>query len=237
MNTSQRMLGLVLVGLVSLASSGCGYNYVIGLNETCNSAWAEVDNQLKRRNDVVPEIVNAVKGAGIQEQTVYLGIANAQKAYFEAQSIPQKQAAAQQMDSALSRLLVLQQQYPQLKSNENFLKLQDTLEGTEDRLAVARKRYNDTVKELNTYITQLPGRFWAMLAGVDKRTYYEIKVGEQQAPAVDFSDLRGEANKAGNEKPPAEKPAEKPAEEQPPEEKPAQQPPAEQKPESSEPPK
>jgi LemA protein len=221
MNHSQRTFGLVLAALVSLASSGCGYNYVIGLNEATNSAWAEVDNELKRRNDIVPELVNTVKGAGIQEQTVYLGIANARKAYFESQSVPQKQAAAQQMDSALSRLLFLQEQYPELKSNENFLKLQDTLEGTENRLSTTRKRYNDSVKELNTYVGQLPGRFWAMLAGVEKRTYYEIKVGEREAPTVDFSGLGGEANKAGGEKPPAEKPAEdKPADEKPTGEKP-----------------
>ena len=121
------------------------------------------------------------------------------------------------MDGALSRLLLLQEQYPQLKSNESFLKLQDSLEGTENRLTVARGRYNKAVQELNQYVRQLPGRFWAMLAGVDKHTYYEVDAADRRNPKVDFSGLRS-PNKGGEpgESPPAEKTgAEKPTDEKP----------------------
>jgi LemA protein len=210
----QVAIALVLILIVVGMWAASGYNSVIGLDESANKAWAEVDNQLKRRADLIPELINTVKGAGIQEQTVFLGIANARKAYFEAQNIPQKQAAGQQMDSALSRLLLLQEQYPELKSNEAFLNLQTSLEGTENRLSVARQRYNEAVQILNTYVKQLPGRFYAMLAGVDKRTYYEIKVGDRETPSVDFSDLRGEATgskKPAEAKPTDDKPEREPA--------------------------
>ncbi|HEY1783889.1 MAG TPA: LemA family protein [Pirellulales bacterium] len=191
---------VILIVFGVMASSG--YNYVIGLDEKVNNAWAEVDNQLKRRNDLVPELVNTVKGVAGQEQTVFLGIAQARKAYFQAQTIDQKQEAGRQMDGALSRLLLLQESYPALKSNENFLKLQDSLEGTENRLTVARERYNETVQELNAYARQLPGRFWAALAGVEKHTYYAIDAADRERPNVDFSGL----GPKDGEKPTGEKP-------------------------------
>jgi LemA protein len=197
-----------LIALVGIAGSGCGYNYVIGLDESVNKAWAEVDNELKRRNDLVPELVNTVKGVAGQEQTVFLGIEEARKSFFQAQTVDQKQAAGRQMDGALSRLLLLQETYPELKSNESFLKLQDSLEGTENRLGVVRHRYNEDVQVLNQYVRQLPGRFWASLAGVEKHTYYEIDAGDRKNPTVDFSDLhpkpKGDAPSA--EKPSGDKP-------------------------------
>jgi len=203
---------VALVALVLLIVFGAmalgGYNSVVGMDEKVNNAWAEVDNQLKRRNDLVPELVNTVKGVAKQEQTVFLGIAEARKSYFQAETVGQKQEAGRQMDGALSRLLMLQESYPQLKSNEEFLKLQDSLEGTEDRLAVSRERYNKAVQELNEYVRQLPGRFWAMLAGVDKHTYYAIDASDRKNPNVDFSDLSPAAKheETKGEKSPAEKP-------------------------------
>jgi LemA protein len=194
MKASQILMGIVLLlVLAAIFGGGCiyqGYNQAIGLDESANQTWAEVDNQLKRRNDLVPELVETVKGVAGQEQTVFLGIAEARKAYFQAKSVDEKEAAGRQMDSALSRLLLLQEQYPQLKSNESFLKLQDSLEGTENRLVVARQRYNQTVQQLNAYVRQFPGRFFAALAGVEKRTYFETPADERKAPKVDFSELR-----------------------------------------------
>ncbi len=197
MKASQILIGVVLLlVLVAAVGGGCaytGYNQAIRIDENANQAWAEVDNQLKRRNDLVPELVETVKGVAGQEQTVFLGIAKAQEAYFQADktnSIEAKEAAGRQMDSALSRLLVLAQQYPELKSNESFLKLQDSLEGTENRLVVARQRYNETVQQLNAFVRQFPGRFFAALAGVEKRTYFETPSEERRTPKVDFSDLR-----------------------------------------------
>ena len=197
MKASQILLGLVVVLLlVAVVGGGCvysGYNQAIRIDESANNAWAEVDNQLKRRNDLVPELVETVKGVAGQEQTVFLGIAKAQEAYFQAdksKSIEGKEEAGRQMDSALSRLLVLAQQYPELKSNESFLKLQDSLEGTENRLVVARQRYNQAVLDVNAYVRQFPGSFFASLAGVQKRTYFETPAEERKAPKVDFSELR-----------------------------------------------
>ena len=195
----------VLIVLVAMGASG--YNYVIGMDEKANNAWAEVDNELKRRNDLVPELVGTVEGYAKHEQAVFLGIADARKSYFQAQTVEQKQEAGRQMDGALSRLLLLQENYPQLKSNEEFLKLQDSLEGTENRLAVARGRYNEAVKELNAYVRQIPGRFWAMLAGVDKHTYYKIEESDRKRPTVDMSDLgRSKPEEPSDEKTNAEKP-------------------------------
>ena len=187
---------LAVLVLVAVLGGGCvynGYNQAIRIDESANQAWAEVDNQLKHRNDLVPQLVETVKGVAGQEQTVFLGIAKAQEAYFQADkkgSIEAKDAAGHEMDSALSRLLVLAQQYPELKSSESFRELQDSLEGTENRLSVARQRYNTAVQDLNAYVRQFPNSFYASLAGVQKRTYFETTDEERKTPKVDFSDLR-----------------------------------------------
>jgi LemA protein len=197
MKASQILLGLVLVILLgAVVGGGCafsGYNQAMRMDETVNQASAEVDNQLKRRSELIKELVGTVKGVAGQEQTVFLGIAKAQESYFQAKesgSVEAKDTAGHQMDSALSRLLILAQQYPELKSNESFLKLQDELAGTENRLSVARQRYNQSAQDLNTYVRQFPGSFFASLAGVQKRAYYETPAEEREAPKVDFSDLQ-----------------------------------------------
>jgi LemA protein len=165
-----------------------GYNQVIGLDESVNNQWAQVRNQLQRRYDLIPNVVESVKGTAAQEQKVFLGIAEARKAYFLADSVPAQAAAASQLERALSRLLVLREAYPELKSNEAFMKLQDTLEGTENRVAVERGRYNDTVRELNQYVRRFPGRLYASLAGVGEAEYFEIAPEAETPPKVDFSE-------------------------------------------------
>ncbi|MEK6797479.1 MAG: LemA family protein [Planctomycetota bacterium] len=169
---------------------GCGYrgyNNAVGLDEAVKSAWAQVENQLQRRYDLIPNLVESVKGIAGQEQEVFLGIAKARESYFQARSTPEKAAAAGAYESALSRLLVLQEKYPDLRSNESFLKLQDEIAGTENRLGVERKRYNDQVKELNVFTRTLLGRLYASFAGVEKAEYFQIGEEAKATPKVDFS--------------------------------------------------
>ncbi len=186
-----RVVLMIFGGLLilMLMAGGCvysGYNRAITMDEAVKSQWAQVENQLQRRFELIPNLVNTVKGVAGQEEKIYLGVANARKAYFQAQSVNEKARAASGFESALSRLLVLREAYPQLKSNQSFLKLQDQLEGTENRLAVERKRFNDTVRMLNTFTRQLLGRFYAGLAGVEKAEYFEIGEEARATPEVKF---------------------------------------------------
>lgn len=197
--TNGRILAAVAIGLVLLVvlGGGCvysGYTTVIEMDEAINSRWAQVENQLQRRYDLIPNLVETVKGVAGQEQEVFLGIAEARKAYFQAEQVPDKAQAAAGLERALSRLLLLREAYPELRSNESFLKLQDQLEGTENRLSVERKRYNDAVQTLNTYIRKPLGRLYAGLAGVDQAEYFEIAPDVREAPQVEFS---GDSNMAG----------------------------------------
>lgn len=189
-------IGGILVGLVviviggALLVGGCayhGYSRAIGLDEQVKSSWAQVENQLQRRYDLIPNLVETVKGVAGQEQQIFLGVAEARKAYFQADSIAAKAQAAGAVESALSRLLVLRETYPQLKSNESFLKLQDQLEGAENRLSVERMRYNDAVRELNTFARGPLGRVFAGWAHVTTAEYFQVAETAKEAPKVDFS--------------------------------------------------
>ncbi len=187
-----KVLMLILAALFGACLFvGCGvyngYNRAITLDENVKSKWAQVENQLQRRFELIPNLIETVKGFAGQEEKIFLGVAEARKSYFQAKSISQKAKAASGFESALSRLLVLRESYPQLKSNESFLKLQDELAGTENRLAVERMRYNETVKLLNTFTRRLLGRLYASLAGVEKAEYFEISEEARTAPKVDFS--------------------------------------------------
>ena len=187
-----KALGIVLLLLVGSAVlvGGCfysGYNKAVALDEAVQGAWAQVDNQLQRRFELIPNLVSTVKGFASQEKDVFLGVAEARKAYFSAGSVGEKAAAAGGFERALSRLLVLRETYPELKSNQAFLKLQDSLEGTENRLAVERKRFNDAVKQLNVFSRKLLGRIYASMAGVEKAEYFEISQEAKTTPKVDFS--------------------------------------------------
>jgi LemA protein len=162
------------------------YNKVVSMDEQVKSQWAQVENQLKRRYDLIPNLVETVKGYAKHEKDVFENIANARTKYFQAQTVKDKIQASQQLEGVLSRLLMLQENFPQLKANESFLKLQDSLEGTENRIAVERKRYNDDVRVINTYRRTVFGRFFASLAGVGEATYYEIPQAEKEAPKVSF---------------------------------------------------
>ena len=148
--------------------------------------WAQVDNQLKRRYDLIPNLVETVKGYATHEKQLFENIAEARTKYFQAPTTAQKIQASNQLEGVLSRLLVLKETYPQLKANESFLKLQDSLEGTENRIAVERKRYNEVAKLLNEYRRGIPGSWFAAIAGVQPAAYYEIAAAEKSAPKVKF---------------------------------------------------
>ncbi|MFQ5846585.1 MAG: LemA family protein [Candidatus Methylomirabilales bacterium] len=181
------ILGVIVLGFLLVGGSiYSGYNRAVTLDEGVKSRWAQVENQLQRRFDLIPNLVQTVKGVASQEQKIFLGVAEARKAYFQASTVREKARAAGVLETALSRLLVLREAYPQLKSNESFLKLQDQLEGTENRLSVERKRYNDAVRELNTFRRKLLGRFYAAIAGVERAEYFEVQEAARATPKVKF---------------------------------------------------
>jgi LemA protein len=181
------ILGVIAVFAVGAVMYGVGeYNKAVAMDEQVKSQWAQVDNQLKRRYDLIPNLVETVKGYAKHETELFENIANARTKYFQANTVKDKIQSSQQLEGVLSRLLVLRETYPQLKANENFLKLQDSLEGTENRIAVERMRYNDTVKVLNTYRRSVFGKFFASLASVNEAQYYETPQAEKEAPKVKF---------------------------------------------------
>ena len=181
------ILGVIAIVAIGTIMYGVGeYNKVVAMDEQVKSQWAQVDNQLKRRYDLIPNLVETVKGYATHEKELFENLANARTKYFQSNSVKDKVQASNQVEGLLSRLLVLRETYPQLKANENFLKLQDSLEGTENRIAVERMRYNDTVKVLNTYRRSVFGKFFASLAGVNEAQYYELPQAEKEAPKVKF---------------------------------------------------
>src|SRR3989440_11468156 len=182
----------VLVIVVLLFAVGGSYvsskNQMVAKNETVKSAWSQVDVVLQRRADLIPNLVETVKGFAQQEQTVFGDIAKARSTLLSAAGPSEKIAANQQLDGALGRLLAIVENYPQLKSNENFLRLQDELAGTENRIAVERKRYNDTLQDYNTYIQQFPHNIFAGWAGFKpNEAYFAASEGSRQVPKVNFS--------------------------------------------------
>jgi len=182
----------VLVILVLLFAVGGSYvsskNQMVAKNETVKSAWSQVDVVLQRRADLIPNLVETVKGYAKQEQTVFGDIAKARSTLLSAANPSEKIAANQQLDGAIGRLLAIVENYPQLHSNENFLRLQDELAGTENRIAVERKRYNDVLQDYNTYIGQFPNSIWANMAGFKRNeAYFAASESSRQVPKVDFS--------------------------------------------------
>jgi LemA protein len=171
--------------------------------EAVNAAWAQVDVVLQRRADLIPNLVETVKGFAVQEQMVFGDIAKARSALLSAHSPADKIAANGQLDSALGRLLVVVENYPQLRSNENFLRLQDELAGTENRIAVERRRYNEAVQDYNTFIALFPNSLVASLSGFTRNdAYFKTDEGARQAPKVNF-DYRNKPATPGSAPSPA----------------------------------
>jgi LemA protein len=180
---------LILAGLAML-TAGCGYNTIQTMDERVNQAQGQIQTQLQRRADLIPNLVNTVKGITKQEDTVFISIANARSRLggaIQAGSIPEMSAANAQLTQGLGRLIAISENYPQLRSSENFRQLQDQLEGTENRISVARQDYNTAVGEYNAYIRRFPYNLTAKVFGMGKpREYFEAAQGATETPKVQF---------------------------------------------------
>lgn len=171
------------------------YNEMVTLDESVTTAWSNVETQYQRRSDLIPNLVNTVKGYAAHEEEVLTGVVEARAkatsvtidpSNLDAASIQRFQAAQGQLNSALSRLLVTVEKYPDLKANQNFLELQAQLEGTENRIAVARDRFNGSVQGYNTYIRSFPNTMLAGMFGFERRSQFEASEGAENAPSVSF---------------------------------------------------
>lgn len=193
MSKGMKILIGVVVALVLLVGMGfssyMGHrNDMVTKKETIKATWSQVDVALQRRSDLIPNLVETVKGYATHEETVFNDIAQARAALSGAKSPKESIAANNQLDGALSRLLVVVENYPNLKANENFLRLQDELSGTENRIAVERRRYNDTVQDYNTYIQLFPNSIVASMSGFQREdAYFQTTEAARQAPKVTFS--------------------------------------------------
>jgi LemA protein len=178
---------LVLAVFLVFGSFVSAKNQMVAKDQIVKTAWSEVDVQLERRADLIPNLVETVKGFTKEENSVYADIANARAGMLNAQTPQAKIAANGQIDSALGRLLVLTENYPQLRSSDQFMRLQDELAGTENRIAVARRRYNDALRDYNTFVLQFPNSIWAGMAGFHENdAYFNASPAAQQTPQVKF---------------------------------------------------
>jgi len=179
---------LVLIVLMVFGQYVGVKNTLVSKNEAVKASWSQVDIVLQRRADLIPNLVETVKGYAQQEVTVFGDIAKARSALLSAQTPSDKIAANGQLDGAIGRLLLVVENYPQLKSNENFLRLQDELAGTENRIAVERKRYNDTLQDYNTYVQQFPNSLYAGWAGFKpNEAYFAASEASRATPKVNFA--------------------------------------------------
>ncbi|MBN3034768.1 MAG: LemA family protein [Bacteroidales bacterium] len=183
---------LVILLALSLISP---YNRMVGLEEGVTSQWAQVENVYQRRADLIPNLVNTVKGYADFEQKTLTDVIEARAkatsvtidpANLDAASLQQFQAAQDGLSSALARLMVVVERYPELKANQNFLELQSQLEGTENRITVERQKFNETARGYNTYVRQFPRNLYASLFGFEKKAYFEAETGAEKAPEVQF---------------------------------------------------
>src|ERR1041384_6183366 len=206
---TRRLLILFAVAMISIAASGCGYNTLTTKHEDVKSKWAGIETQLQRRADLINNLVESAKLAGIQEQEVFGTIAQARSRLLNATSqAPQGEAgdrtpeqkqevidAANSFGGTIGRLLVLQENYPTLKSNENFLKLQDEVAGTENRIATARKDYNDAAQDYNTTRARFPTVISAKLFGFKEEPYFKAVEAAKEVPKLNSESLRPNQNK------------------------------------------
>jgi len=178
---------IVLAILLVFGSYVSARNQMVAKDQDVKASWSEVDVQMQRRADLIPNLVETVKGFTKEESTVFGDIANARAGMLNAQGPAAKIAANNQLDGAIGRLLLLTENYPQLRSSDQFMRLQDELAGTENRIGVARKRYNDALKDYNTFVRQFPNNIWAGMAGFQvNNAYFTASPAAQQVPSVKF---------------------------------------------------
>src|ERR1044072_8382556 len=185
--TMNRRALLSTILLAALPLTGCSYNKFVGQEEAIKAQWAQVENQLQRRNDLIPNLVETTKGFAQHEEAVYKDIADARSRLLSAKTPEETIAAANQQTSALGRLLAVVENYPQLKSNEQFNRLMDELAGTENRIAVERMRYNERVQEYNTSRRQFPSNLTAALFRFKEYPFFEAPPASKEVPKVNFS--------------------------------------------------
>ena len=184
--TRRTSLQLVALALAGLSLSGCSYNRFVSQEEAIKAQWAQVENQHQRRNDLIPNLVESVKGYAAHEEGVYKDIADSRSRLLAAKSPEETMQAANQQTGALGRLLAVVENYPQLRANEQFNRLMDELSGTENRIAVERMRYNDRIQEYNTGRRQFPGNLTARLFGFKEYPFFQAPPEARQVPKVNF---------------------------------------------------
>jgi LemA protein len=185
--TTRTATRLALVTLAATAVSGCSYNRFVSQEESIKGQWAQVENQLQRRNDLIPNLVETAKGFAAHEEGIFEAIADSRSRLLAARSPEETMAAANLQTSALGRLLAVVENYPNLKANEQFNRLMDELAGTENRIAVERMRYNERVREYNTARRQFPANITAALFGFKEHAFFEAPPEARDVPKVDFS--------------------------------------------------
>src|SRR5499433_1981840 len=185
--TRRTALQVVALALATAPLAGCSYNTFVGQEEAIKAQWAQVQNQLQRRNDLIPNLVETVKGYAQHEEGVYKDIADARAKLLAAKSPEETIQAANQQTSALGRLLAVVENYPQLRANEQFNRLMDELSGTENRIATERMRYNQLVQDYNTSRRQFPGNITAKIFGFKDYPFFEAPPEAKQVPEVNFS--------------------------------------------------
>ena len=186
MKRARVILNFVVAALVVTGLSGCSYNKFTTQEEAIKASWGEVQNQLLRRNDLIPNLVETVKGYAAQEKEIFTRIADSRARLAGAKTPEETIAAANEQSSALARLLVVVENYPNLKSDANFQRLMDELSGTENRIAVARGRYNEKIQEYNTTRRRFPSNVTAKIFGFGEYPYFAAPTDAQQAPKVNF---------------------------------------------------
>ncbi|MGL5150796.1 MAG: LemA family protein [Clostridium sp.] len=188
MNTSKKTI-LIIVGVILIIGflMGFSYNGIVNLEQTANVQESNIDTQLQRRNDLIPNLVNTVKGYASQEKDIFTDIANARAKLSGATSVKDQAQADSELSNALSRLLVVVERYPDLKSNQNFRDLQVQLEGTENRIAIARQDYNTAATAYNTKIKKFPNNLFSGIFGFTQKELYKASAGAENVPSVDFN--------------------------------------------------
>jgi LemA protein len=179
-------VALVVIAVIFVGMIISTYNSLARKDVLVDNTWAEIDNQLKRRSDLIPNLVETVKGYATHEKELFENIANARTKLAGSVTIPGKMGAANELSGFLGRLLAIAENYPQLKANENFLKLQDELAGTENRIAVSRTRYNQAVRGFNTAIRVFPSNIMAGFLGYTKKDFFEVPELAKEVPQVEF---------------------------------------------------
>lgn len=186
MKRSRAILTALTLTLLASLLSGCSYNRLVQLREAIDGAWAQVENQLQRRNDLIPNLIEVTKGYAAHEKSIFEAVANARSRLIGAGSREDQIAASGELSSALSRLLAIAENYPNLKADAQFARLSDELAGTENRIATERRRYNEVVQEYNTLTKTFPAVITAKVLGFGEQKYFEAPESAKQVPQVKF---------------------------------------------------